>query len=261
MNTMLVPISNSSARHFAFSSGHDEAPHWQENVVISAADKTAVATSFALLDEALSGGWPRGALTEILLEGVGIGELSLLLPALAKVRAEGGWSLLVAPPYLLHAPTLDDAAADLQKLVVICPVAATVSPAEKASEPYQSARASASANALWAAEQALQSGAPSVVLCWADQLDARQVRRLQVAAAASHSVAFLLRPATAENDVSAAPLRLKLAAGKAGELDLTVFKRRGPPLSESLLLSLRCPARWKSHESALAGNTLQKSST
>jgi hypothetical protein len=47
-----------------------------------------VPTGFAELDRELpGGGWPRGGLTEILPLRRGIGELSLLLPALARCRA------------------------------------------------------------------------------------------------------------------------------------------------------------------------------
>lgn len=64
-----------------------------------------VASGFAELDAALpGGGWPRGALTELLPHKMGIGELSLLLPALTALEAEAGWIALVAPPWRPHAP-------------------------------------------------------------------------------------------------------------------------------------------------------------
>ncbi len=49
-----------------------------------------VPTGFANLDAELpGGGWPSGALTEILGSCEGIGELGLLLPALARLTSAG----------------------------------------------------------------------------------------------------------------------------------------------------------------------------
>ncbi len=189
-------------------------------------------TGFDSLDRELSGGWPRGALTELLLDGVGVGELTLLLPALASVKALGGWSLLVAPPYAPHAPALAAAGVDLGRLAVVSPAQPT--------------------DALWATEQALRSGSPAAVLTWAERLDPRQVRRLQVAAAGSQALAFLCRPAAEAAQASVAPLRLRLAAAGEGRLRLDVLKRRGPPLARPLSLILPRPAAWRDHAPVVA---------
>ena len=72
---------------------------------LASAEIPAVSSGFAALDAELpGGGWPRGALTEILVDHVGLGECSLVLPALGKMCEEGRWSLLVAPPHRLHGP-------------------------------------------------------------------------------------------------------------------------------------------------------------
>src|SRR2546429_3509345 len=52
------------------------------------------------------GGWPAGALTEILLAHEGIGELRLLGPALAGLSRRGLRLVWIAPPHLPHAPAL-----------------------------------------------------------------------------------------------------------------------------------------------------------
>jgi hypothetical protein len=200
----------------------------------------AVASGFPELDAVLpGGGWPRGALTELLLDGEGLGELSLLMPALARIKLEGGWSVLVAPPHQPHAPAWAAAGVDLSRLAVVSPVALR--------------------DALWAAEQALNSGAPQAVLCWGEHPDGRQLRRLQVAAAAGNALAFLFRPARAAEQSSVAPLRLKLAAGAPGTLSVQILKRRGPPLAQPISIVLPRPARRKNpdciHGAALAGHT------
>ncbi len=65
-----------------------------------APEPAALPSGFAALDAALPGrGWPQGALTEILLEREGIGELRLTLPALARVQAQGRDVVWIAPPH------------------------------------------------------------------------------------------------------------------------------------------------------------------
>jgi len=195
-----------------------------------------VASGFAALDAELpGGGWPRGALCELLADGSGLGEISLLLPALRSVREEGGWSLLIAPPHPLHAPAWATAGADLAHLAVVSP----------ASER----------DALWAMEQALASGAPALVLGWAAHADARALRRLQVAAAGGRSLALLFRPLRAAEDASPAPLRLTLAAGAEGRFSVHLLKRHGPPPAAPIELVLPRPARLRSHGRPLAGHS------
>jgi hypothetical protein len=206
---------------------------------LAQAPRSTVPSGFAALDAELpGGGWPRGALTELLVDGTGIGELSLLTFALTNVRETGGWSLLVAPPHGPLAPAWAAAGVDLARLAVVSPA----SPRD----------------ALWAMEQALASGAPRAVVGWASSghdVDSRAVRRLQVAAAGSGALAFLFRPARMAVEASAAPLRLQLA-GKEGHLAIRILKRRGPPLSVPLSLAVPRPLRsWpRRHEPALAGH-------
>jgi hypothetical protein len=182
-----------------------------------------LASGFAALDAELpGGGWPRGALSEILLDGAGLGELTLLMPALC---AQDGALLLIGMPYRPHAPAWMAAGIDLARLAVV----------DTACER----------DALWAMEQALASGAPGAVLCWTKAADARALRRLQVAAAAGGSAAFLFRSMHAAREASAAPLRLALAADADG-LVVSILKRRGPPLTASLHLQLPRPVRYGS---------------
>ena len=57
----------------------------------------SIPTGFAELDRELpGGGWPRGVVSELLSERSGIGELSLLVPALANLSREDGWLMLGA---------------------------------------------------------------------------------------------------------------------------------------------------------------------
>lgn len=194
---------------------------WRGDQLVDAGMAT-VASGFAPLDSELpGGGWARGALTEVLADGAGQGECSLLLPALTAVQAEGKWIVLVAPPHVVHAPSWALAGIDLARLVIIAP--------DKASDT------------LWATEQALASGAPGAVLCWSARVDASQVRRLQVAAAERAGLAFLFRPCRAADESSSAPLRLRVAAAACGQLGVQLLKRRGPPCRRIFQLEVPRP--------------------
>lgn len=195
----------------------------------------AVASGFAALDRELpGGGWPRGALTELLCDGAGQGELALLLPALTQLCADDGWLVLIAPPHPLHAGALAAAGIPLERVLLV--------------EPTGNAR-QAQLHALWAAEQALNSDAPAAVLCWSLHADSKSLRRLQLAAAAGHAAGFLLRPTRVAGESSSAVLRLRLQAAAAheGALVIDMLKRRGPPLTTPLQLTLPRPAPWRSH--------------
>ena len=207
---------------------------WRGDRLASAGIPT-VSSGFARLDAELpGGGWPRGTLTEILSDSTGLGECSLLMPALIRMREEGKWCLLVAPPYELHGPAW--AGVDLARLAVVSPTRQR--------------------DALWAAEQALASGALGTVLCWTTHTDPRQVRRLQVAAAGGSTLAFLFRPARARTESSAAALRLSLSAGSRGALAVDLFKRRGSPCTRMLTLDVPRPLKWRAEYES--GSTLAR---
>lgn len=62
-------------------------------------------TGHAALDALLpDGGWPRRALTELLLPAHGVGEIALLLPTLARMTGANSRVVLVAPPFIPYAP-------------------------------------------------------------------------------------------------------------------------------------------------------------
>jgi cell division inhibitor SulA/protein ImuA len=186
-----------------------------------------LASGFPRLDAELpGGGWPRGALTELLAAHEGIGELGLLLPALAALTAAGGEVVLVAPPHCAHAPAWAAAGIRLDGLHRVFP-----------RRPR---------DALWAGVEALRCGGVAATLLWLDgmfrgNLPANSLRRLQVAAGEGGGGVFCLRPAQLAAAASPAPLRLQLqAAGR--QLRVTLLKRRGPPARQAILLDVRRPA-------------------
>jgi hypothetical protein len=82
------------------------------------------------------------------------------------------------------------------------------------------------AEALWAAEQALSSGNCAAVLVWSEAMDDVASRRLQLAAEKGRSWAIAFRSIEALSRASAAALRIRVSAGEKGT-DLGILKSRG----------------------------------
>jgi len=225
------------------------------------------ASGFAVLDAELpGGGWPHGALTELLLPQPGIGELRLLAPALAAIgqglqpqalpggaAEDGRCVMLFDPPAALSAWALAQCGLDSRHWLVVQARAGQGSagtaarpladgPATAAGQPRGANRLAPllpAADLLWALEQALKSGHVGAVLAWLPvNLRADALRRLQLAAQAHDGPVFLFRDALARNRPSAAPLRLLLQPAGVGGLSLRLLKRRGPLLAQPLRLAL-----------------------
>ncbi len=200
---------------------------WRADQLACAATPGAVArpTGFAALDAELpGGGWPAAGLTELLLAAPGSGELRLLSPWLGRGLDPTGQVLCIAPPFMPYAPALHALGWPLERLLLVRPESL--------------------ADAAWAAEQGLRSGACAAVLWWQGQERApaaalaTALRRLHLAAQEGACPLFALRPASAQAQSSPAPLRLWLEPLVLGQLALTVFKRRGPAMTQALQLML-----------------------
>ncbi|MBM3368895.1 MAG: translesion DNA synthesis-associated protein ImuA [Betaproteobacteria bacterium] len=182
---------------------------------------SAVATGFADLDRELpGGGWPSGALSEVLSGTEGIGELQLVLPAIARLTASGQRVAWLAPPHLPYAPALAAAGVALDRLTVV--------------------RAPGRRDALWAVEQALRSRAFHALLAWPQRPGYPELRRLAVAAEGGAAFVVLFRPLAAAEEAS--PARLRLALEPAGEqVRIHVLKRRGAPVRAPLQFHIGRP--------------------
>lgn len=185
---------------------------WRGQVKVDDARWKVLASGYPKLDRQLpGGGWPQHALTEILLDDYGTGELQLLMPALAGLsqpgeHREAGWIAWIAPPFEPYPPALAQWGMNLSRILIVRPI-----------QPKE---------ALWAAEQALSSGNCAAVLVWSSELDTPASRRLQLAAAAGQSWAIAFRSVAASSQPSAAALRIRLKNGAVGT-DLGILKSRG----------------------------------
>jgi len=151
------------------------------------------------------GGWPRGALSEILIEHDGIGECSLLLPALAALTETKRRVVFVAPPYIPYPPALAAAGIDLSYVVHID---------------------ASAADTHWTAEQCLRAGCCGAVLSWMPRTDYRQLRRLQLAAETGAAIGFVFRPLAAAKETSPAALRVQVSIAH-GLPKIDILKCRG----------------------------------
>ena len=195
---------------------------WRADALATPRAQTLSSGDAALDVQLPGGGWPVGALTE-LLQAPGIhNEWRLLLPALA--RSGSGPVVLVAPPHLPFAPALQAQGLQAQRLLWL-----------GAADGQDTA-------ALWLSEQALRCAAVDAVLAWLPQVRPEQLRRLQWAAAEHHKLLFVLRPEAAQAQASPAVLRLLLDVDYGAALSVQILKRRGPPLADPLRLTARPPA-------------------
>ena len=187
---------------------------WRGDALATLPD-SAIPSGYAELDAELpGGGWPRGNLTELLVDRSSVGEMSLLLPALAHLSGAGGWLALVAPPWQPHAPAWAAAGVALERLVVVRP----------------------SQDLAWSIEQLLACGGFAAVLAWpAVGIDAKALRRLQVAAEGRSVFACLWRSTAVSQQPSPAPLRVMLSPAPDA-LAVRILKRRGRPASQPLRL-------------------------
>ncbi len=188
---------------------------------LGGADAQVLASGHAALDAQLpGGGWPVGAMTEVLQAAPEAHVWQLLLPALARaVEARGGPVALIGAPREPFGPSLAAGGLPVEALLWI--------------------RSETPAARLWSCEQALRCADVAAVLAWLPQARVGELRRLQLAAAQHEGLLFVFRPETVAQSASPARLRLNVQAAGEGQMDIHILKRRGPPLAAPLTLPAR----------------------
>jgi hypothetical protein len=188
----------------------------------------SIATGHAALDAELpGGGWPTGTLSEVLHDAAGIGEIAFLAGALNAATTGDRMIAWINAPHVPYAPALAQLGIPLARCLVIRPIDRE--------------------GVLWAAEQALKSGACGAVLFWLDGTlrssgrekanEYASLRRLQMAAEAGRSMAIYFRSTAAERLSTPAHLRVVLQRN-TDALQVRIPKRRGPPLVKPLSLAV-----------------------
>lgn len=178
---------------------------------------TTIRTGFEALDAELPGnGWPCQSLTEVLQVQPSVLEWRLLAPAMRTQVGQGKQIVVIGPPKAPHLPGLKHLGLDERHLVWI-----------QADKPVER---------LWATEQLIKANAAGMLVSWLPQARQEQIRRLQVCTQGCDGPVILCRPAAAEHEASAAPLRLQARLGVDWELHIHLLKRKGPPHEGELTL-------------------------
>ena len=202
-------------------------------------DELVCPSGYPALDAELpGGGWPMGAMVELLQVDATQHVWQLLAPALAQqiqTGPPGQAVVLIGAPAMPFGPGLAARGLDPQRLLCV--------------------QAEGLAQRLWVAEQALRCADVTAVLVWlpgagSEFLGSKlmgsergssvnlqmQLRRLQIAVP-PRSLLFALRPLAAQAEHSCARLRLGVqidavagarASGAADRLQIRILKRRGP---------------------------------
>ena len=178
-------------------------------------------SGFVALDRLLGGGWPLGALSELIAPVPGIGELQLLLPALRQLTADGRTLAWVDPPWVPYAHALAAHGLPVEQQLWL--------------------RCDNEADRGWALEQLLRSRQCGAVLAWQPPGDGRLLRRLQLAAESGGGLCVLYRRQVTPVPAPVA-LRLQLRAAGSG-LCIRLDKRRGGWGGGSLVLDIATPHR------------------
>lgn len=169
----------------------------------------------ALDAELPGGGWPAGAMVEVLQRTPGLHVWQLVLPALSRtLQDQAGPIVLVAPPFHPFAPSL--AAQGLRPERLLC------------------LQADRRAARLWAAEQSLRCEQVAAVLAWLPEARSEELRRLQLAAQRHERLLFVFRSIAEARQASPAALRLVVDGIDA--MEVRIIKRKGPPAVQPLHL-------------------------
>ena len=188
---------------------------------LGASDDPVISSGFQGLDKELpGGGWPTRNLTELLLPAEGLGEIRLLSQALKQITRSERNILLVAPPYIPYMHAWEHLGIDSRCIVIV--------------------RVSKPAERLWTLEQGIRSAAFGTVIGWLPEANQQTMRKLQILSRAAASLVFLFRPARAQFEPSAAPLRILLSSVRehSHTLSLYLLKRRGAPFVLPIRITL-----------------------
>jgi protein ImuA len=189
---------------------------WRASHLARSVGRTVDTGYPALSAELPGGGWPLGALVDLLVQQPGVGEIRLLQPALSTLRDRP--IVLLQPPHQPNVAGFAHLGIPTDTLLLV--------------------RAGNSMDALWSAEQILRAGSCSALLFWQQHVQATSLRRLHLAAQSSDTLFLMIRPLASVQDSSPAVLRLSVKPALDG-IALDIVKRRGPQTISSLSICLQ----------------------
>ena len=175
---------------------HVESIHpalWRGSQLARAYGKTVDTGYAALSAELPGGGWPLGALVELLVQQPGVGEMRLLRPALAELSRR--------PVALLQARRT-------------CPIRWRSPILGLPLDKLMQLRAPKTADALWCAEQVLRARSCGALVFWQQHIRAEALRRLHLAAQATETLLILVRPLASAAGCVAGHVTARRATGR-----------------------------------------------
>jgi protein ImuA len=198
------------------SSGLVLPPQVWRGCELAQAQESTLPSGHAALDAQLpGGGWPLGSLVEVLQQERQQHVWQLVGPALAQaMQVRGEPAVLVNAPYQPFGPSLRALGIVPERLLCV--------------------QADQAAARLWAAEQSLRCADVCAVLAWLPQARSEDLRRLHLGAQATEKLLVVFRPVLARHQ--ATPARLRLLVQGAEAMEVSILKRRGPPLLQALSL-------------------------
>jgi len=189
---------------------------WRASQLASGRTRVVETGYPALSAELPGGGWPLGALVDLLVQQAGIGEMRLLQPALSALGERP--IALLQPPQVPNGLGLGYIGLPLDRLLHV--------------------KAPKTGDALWSAEQILRAGSCGALIFWAPYAQPSSLRRLHLAAQSGETLFVMVRPSAVAPDASPALLRLALRPSAEG-LMVDIVKRRGPSCTEPLSIPLQ----------------------
>lgn len=193
------------------------------------------------LDRLLYGGWPESGLVELNYSQRGIGELRLLWPLLKQTpekttKQQANLQVWVNPPAGVHSQALAQAGINLQQLVIV-----------QCANPKE---------ALWAAEQSLQSGCCQYVVLWQQHMRTSEAKRLQWAAKDNDALLFWLREASTDRSGLPISARLQLSPCPQGiHIEVNKLQGQWPPAGRTIPLHDPWPELYAPALAPLLGST------
>ncbi len=189
-------------------------------------DRGLCSTGLPLLDEALAGGLPRGAVHELIaLEHAPARTLAFL--AARQNAGSAGWIVCIDRAAELFPPALVGLGVSLRRCLIVRPARG--------------------GEGLWAAEQALRCSAVAAVILPIREVKPLQLRRLQLAAESGRALLFLLRESCSAGGAGFVTTRLQLEpiaprcqqVAAVRRVRITVLKaRHGPGTSPPIEIEL-----------------------
>ncbi|MDP2559558.1 SulA-like leucine-rich domain-containing protein [Psychrobium sp. 1_MG-2023] len=132
----------------------------------------AISSGFNHLDNLLNqGGWQSQTINEIVSQSNDDQQLEILGPTLKKLSEQRRWIVLIGAPKQQLKALSEQYQIASDKILLVHP--------------------KDQVDTLWAMEQALMSGTSSAVIAWPDSVNARDLKRLQLAAKRTSALAFV----------------------------------------------------------------------